>query len=209
MSLRLRCTALALLAVTVGCPADDTTLPDGGATDLRVEWTGQPATLPDQVSSEATLERAVFRPHDLRVVGDAGPIRLDRQTLEWARGINPAPDVVAGAPPGLYSRLLFDLEGDDGSYGYELIGTARVNSTTRPFTIRDRGELSLSVEFSIMLPAGAAERIPVRVELDKLVEAVDFSQAPVVDGRYLVEDATQLSAVRAKLREAFSVHSAP
>jgi hypothetical protein len=165
------------------------------------------------VASEATLERAVFRTHDLRVVGDAGPIELDRKSLEWARGIVPAPDIPAGAPTGLYSRLLFELEGDDDGggeeYAYELVGTARVGATTRPFTIRDAGEVELSLEFSIMLRAGEAARIPVRVELDKLVEAVDFAQVPVIDGRFLVESGAQLAAVRDKAREAFSIQGEP
>jgi hypothetical protein len=211
MSLRLRIASLALLAAAAGCPADDTTTPDAGGTELRVEWTGQPQSLPAAVSSDATLDRAVLQTHDLRAVGDAGPIDLDRETLEWARGIAPTPDVVEGAPPGLYSRLLFELEGDDDTegYAYELVGTVRVGSTTRPFTIRDRNDLSLSIDFSIMLRAGAGARVPVRVELDKLVEAVDFTQVPVVDGRYLVEDGAQLSAVRDRLRGAFGVHGEP
>jgi hypothetical protein len=215
MSPRHRIALLALLgAAATGCPGEPPGPPDAdaGATGLRVEWAGRPEVLPAQVSSEVTLDRAVFRTHELRVVGDAGPIGLDRETLEWARGIVPAPDVPAGAPTGLYSRLLFELEGDDDGgeeYAYELVGTARVGSTMRPFTIRDAGELEVMLEFSIMLRAGEGARIPVRVELDKLVEAVDFAQAPVDDGRFLVEGGAQLAAVRAKLREAFGVHGEP
>jgi hypothetical protein len=212
MSLCRRIAVLALLGAATGCPADPGPPdPDAGGTGLRVEWAGRPEVLPAQLSPEVTLERAVFRPHELRVVGDAGPIGLGRKTLEWARGIVPAPDVPAGAPTGLYSRLLFELEGgeDGAEYAYELVGTARVGSTTRPFTIRDRGELGVSLEFSIMLRAGEDARIPVRVELDKLVEAVDFAQAPVDDGRFLVETGTPLAAVRAALRDAFGVHGEP
>ena len=209
MSLRLRFAALALLAAASGCPADDTIAPDGGSTELRIEWTGQPASIPGEVSTTATLERAVFRLDDPRVVGDAGSMELDRETLEWARGIVPAPDVLAGAAPGLYSRLLFEVKGDDDEYSYELIGTARVGSTTRPFTIRDRDDLSVSLEFSILLRAGDTARLPVRIDLDRLVEAVDFAQAPVEDGRFLVEDGLQLDAVRAVLRGAFALQGEP
>lgn len=217
MSLPLRFAVLALLgAAAAGCPGDPGTGPDaadGGTTELRIEWIGLPASLPGAVSSTATLERAKFRPDDLRVVGDAGPIELDRETLEWASGIVPTPDVPAGAPPGLYSRLLFELEGDDDGggdeYAYELVGTARVGSTTRPFTIRDRGELELSLDFSIMLRAGSGARIPVRVDLGKLVEAVDFAQVPVVDGQFLVEDGPPLAAVRAVVRDAFGIQGGP
>ena len=216
MSPPLRFAVLALLgAAAAGCPGDPTAgpdAPDGGTTELRIEWAGRPEALPAAVASTATLERAVFRLDDLRVVGDAGPIDLDHETLAWSSGIVPTPDVPAGAPPGLYSRLLFKLDGDDdGSdeYAYELVGTARVGTTTRPFTIRDRGELSVSLEFSIMLPAGATARIPVLVELDKLVEAVDFAQAPIDDGQFLVEGGPALDAVRAKLREAFVIRGEP
>jgi len=67
----------------------------------------------------------------------------------------------------------------------------------------------VSLEFSIMLPAGATARIPVLVELDKLVEAVDFAQAPIDDGQFLVEGGPPLDAVRAKLREAFAIRGEP
>jgi hypothetical protein len=205
-----RIAAAALLAATAGCPADDTALPDGGGTDggteLRVEWTGRPAALPAALSSDLTLERAMLRTEDLRVVGDASTLELRREELEWERDAAPAPDVVAGAPPGLYSRLLFEVEGEGDEYSYELSGMVRVGTTTRPFLIRDREELAISLDFSIMLKAGASARIPVRVELDKLVEAVDFAQVPVQGGTYLVEDGAQLASVRDKLRQAFSVH---
>ena len=212
MSLRLRFAALAVLGLAAGCPTDDIGLPDGGgSTQLRVEWTGQPATLPSPLTNAITLERAVFYPQDLRVVGDAGPISFDRRSLEWARDVSPTADVVPGAPPGLYSRLLFDLEGGktDTPYAYELTGTARVGTTTRPFTIRDPGDLEISIELSTMLRAGETARIPIRADLDKLVEVVDFALADVEDGQFLVEDGVQLAAVRDKLREAFAVHGEP
>lgn len=211
MRTRLRIALIAVVAMAAtGCPADDTTTPpDGtGGGALSVTWESQPGVIPSEPSSDATIERVVFLQNGLRVVGDAGTFDLDRDELEWSRGIVPTALPVADAAPGLYSRLLFDLDGDegDGDYAYEITGTVKVSTAFQPFTIRDTEDLALSLDFSIMLPVGGSATIPVRIAIDKIVEAVDFAQVPMEDGRYLVEsDSPQISAVRAAVSAAFSV----
>lgn len=213
------CLRIALTAVVVtaaaGCPGDvppDPMPPDGGplpGTGLTITWASQPATLPGQPSADVMIERAVFRQDDLRLVGDAGPVTLDRDRLEWAAGTSPAALPVTGAAPGLYSRLLFELEGDeegDDEYAYEITGQVKVNGDFEPFTIRDTGELAMSLDFSIMFPAGGSATIPVRIDLDDIVGAVDFSSVPFQNGRYLVENGnSQLSDVRSAVRGAIVV----
>jgi hypothetical protein len=114
-----------------------------------------------------------------------------------------------GASPGLYSRLRFKLEGKDEEeekeYAYEITGQADVSGTVRPFTIRDTDEISFSLDFSILLMAGKRATIPVRVEIDKLIQAADFASAPIVDGTCVVENS---SAVRDAARTAFGVQLA-
>jgi hypothetical protein len=209
-----RIALLAALAVAAaGCPVERPPVPpvdSGGGNGLIITWESRPRVIPSEPSSDATIERASFRQDDLRLVGDAGTIKLDRDELEWARGITPTALPVAGAVPGLYSRLLFELEGDDDvgreEYAYEITGTVKVNDSFEPFTIRDTGELTMTLDFSVMLPVGGDATIPVRVEIDKIVDAVDFAQVGKQDGRYLVENGSpQLAAVRAAVRAAFRV----
>jgi hypothetical protein len=215
----LRIALLAALAVAAaGCPIERPPVPPvdsgGGGNGLVITWESRPGVIPSEPSSDATIERVSFQQDDLRLVGDAGTIQLDRDELEWARGITPTALPVTGAVPGLYSRLLFELGGDDEpgneEYAYEITGTVKVNASFEPFTIRDTGELTMTLDFSVMLPIGGDATIPVRIELDKIVDAVDFSQVPKQDGRYLVENGSpQLSAVRTAVRAAFGVSDHP
>lgn len=199
----------ALVVAAAGCSVGDNPLPDGGDKGLSIQWISRPGVIPSEPSSDMTIDHVVFHQDDLRVVGDAGPIDLDRDELEWSRGITPTALPVMGALPGLYSRLLFELDGSDGSevsYAYEITGTVKVNDTFQPFTIRDTSGLGISLEFSIMLPAGGSATIPVRIELDKIVGVVNFSQVSKQDGRYLVDNASsQISSVRAAVRAAFGI----
>lgn len=197
-------------AMTLGaCHVSDEPTPDGSGSGLSILWSARPEPIPSEPSSDRTIERAIFHLDDPRLVGDAGSIDLDLEKLEWSRGIVPAALPVAGALPGLYSRFLFELEGGvegGGTYGYEITGTVKINDSFQPFTIRDAAELGLSLDLSIMLPAGGSATIPVRVNLDKIVGAVNFAQVPKDDGRYLVDSSSpQISAVRAAVRDAFSV----
>ncbi len=118
------------------------------------------APIPSEPSSNVTIDRVVIRQDDLRVVGDAGSLDLDRDRLEWSRGIVPTELPVMGALPGLYSRLLFELNGneDGDEYAYEITGTVKIGNAFQPFTIRDTADLSLSLELAVTLPAGAAPR---------------------------------------------------
>jgi hypothetical protein len=194
-----------------GCQADDTTTPPDSGGGLSIEWNSRPTTIPSQPSSDVTIDRVVLRLDDLRVVGDAGIFPVDREWLEWSRGIVPTPAPVMGALPGLYSRLLFELDGDtdDGEikYAYEIIGTVKVTDSFRPFTIRDTSDLNLSFDFSIMLPAGDSAVIPVRVEIDKIVNVVNFGSVPMQDGRYLLDgSSSQISTVRDAVKDAISIN---
>lgn len=211
-SIRIAIVAAVAIAAT-GCKVGDTgTPPDGGGGGgLSVVWNGQPTTIPSEPSSDMTIDRAVFHLDGLRVVGDAGTFPLDRDKLEWSRGIVPTAVLVTGASPGLYSRLLFGLEGDteDGKtqYAYEITGTVKVNGSFQPFTVHDTAELNVMLDFSIMLPAGGIATIPVRLEIDKMVSIVNFSSVPMQDGRYLVESTSpQISAVRAAVKSAVGIH---
>ncbi|MDQ3364061.1 MAG: hypothetical protein M3680_01340 [Myxococcota bacterium] len=206
---------LAVLALLAGssltaCPGDDGVTPDArDASDgagLAITWESRPDTIPGDASSNDTIDSAVFRLENIRVVGDAGPIAVGALTVQWAAGIVPGPVAVDQAPPGLYSRLLFDLAPGPAGFAYEITGTVEVDGASRPFTIRDRAARPISLDYSITLRPGGEATIPVRVESDRLAKAVDFEELPFINGRYLVEDDATLAAVRAELASSLGVH---
>jgi hypothetical protein len=208
----LRLAIATVLGMAVGgCPAEPTPPgPDGGGGDggLSIVWESRPSPIPSEPSSDIAIERASFLLEGLRVVSDGGSLELELKRLAWSRDGAPGPVPVKGASPGIYSRLLFELEGeeDDQAYAYEITGTVKINGTVYPFTIRDLADINLAVEFSFELRADDVASIPVRVEIDKLVEAVRFETLTREDGRYVVDEGAPLEAVRAQLKKSFSVH---
>lgn len=214
MRASLRFAIVAVLGMAAAaCPGTppDPPLPDGsgGEGGLFIEWQSRPEVIPGPVSAGVTIEHADFRLDDLRVISDSTPIDLDLEELSWSRDAVPGTLAVMGASPGLYSRLRFKLEGKDEEeekeYAYEITGQADVSGTVRPFTIRDTGEVSITLDFSLLLTAGERATIPVRVEIDKLIQAADFASAPIVDGTCVVENS---SAVRDVARTSFGVQLA-
>ena len=195
-----------------GCDAhlfgggDDEPPPDGTKpSGLTIEWESRPETIPGQSSSGIRIEAAVFRLANLRVVGDAGPLALGELALEWSTDRSPTDLILADAPSGLYSRCLFDLV-SPGDFAYEVTGTVDEDEQATPFTIRDRETASISIDYSIMLAAGGEATVPITVEIDELVNAVDFTQVPKQAGQLIIEDGSpQLARVRLELARAFSV----
>jgi hypothetical protein len=207
-----RLALLATIAAAAGCPGTDppTPDPDGGVggDGLRLVWVGQPAALPGATPGGAVLERAAFHLSDLRVVGDAGTLELERERLEWSREATPPPDAPSGAPAGMYSRLRFDLEGDDDEPSYELAGAVTVAGVTRPYVIRDGEKLAISIDLQVALAPGGRAQIGVQVAHGRIVDAVNFAQVPILGGAYVVDkSSSQIGAVRAAARAAFAIAS--
>ena len=207
--------ALGLLTVTLvaGCPADDVGGPDA-ATSAGVElrWVTRPATVPGTVDSDLDLTSATLHLRNLRLVGDAGAgdprTTLANVDLIWRAGAAPSPVAFPDAPPGLYARLLSDLDRGAAPFAFELTGTVATDDDERePFAIRDTAPLAIDADFAIDAAPGVRTAIVVRVELDAVVEGLDFEAAPVVDGVRLIGPGDpQLTAVRDKLDDAIGVH---
>ena len=206
---------VAIATAASGCEIGDTyTPPDdaggsgSGGGGLRIEWNSNPLAIPGDLSPDLTIQRAVFLQDALRLVGEAGEFALDRDKLEWSGGVVPAPLPVTGALPGLYSRLLFELDGDDedNEYAYEIAGTVKINAEARPFTIRDTSDVAFMLNFSITLTAGETTTIPVRVEIDRSVNAVNFQSLNWDGMRYVIENGNlQIPAVRTAVGGAISI----
>jgi hypothetical protein len=206
---RLAIAALLGMGLTA-CPAEPPVPPpDGGGGEeggLSIVWEGRPPALPAEVSGDLTIDRVTFRLDDLRVVGDGGSIDIDLKDLAWSSAGAPGPVPVLDASPGRYSRLAFELDGDDEgelAYAFEIEGKVKVNNVTSPFTIHDTSDLALSLECTIELEVGKPAQLRVRVDLGKLAEVVDFGSLTPTNGRYVVEDGSELDKVRDEAKKAF------
>ncbi len=203
----------ASLCLLGGCPTT-TTDPDASVTidvpasgQLRVAWLARPDPIPGPSSSNATIERAVFRTRDLRLIGDVTPAPLPRLALDWAGGVSPAQSAFPDAQLGTYSRLLFSLDPGSDGFAYEISGQVEVEGVRFPYVIRDPQPASIALEFVVTLAPGGTAVIPVRVEIDTLINRVDFQKVTPIDGQLIVDAASsQLAAVRDELDDAFGVH---
>lgn len=207
--------ALGLLTVTLvaGCPADDVGGPDAATSSgVELRWVTRPTTVPGAVDPELDLTSATLHLRNLRLVGDAGAgdprTTMATVDLSWSAGAAPAPAGFPDAPPGLYARLLCDLDRGAAPFAFELTGTVVTDDDQRePFAIRDTAPLAIDADFSIDAAPGVRTAIVVRVELDAVVEGLDFDAAPVIEGvRVIGPGDPQLTAVRDKLDDALGVH---
>lgn len=153
------------------------------ATGLVVTLTADPA-LPGMVRSDVVVTRALFRVKTLEVVGDAGSggtMQADLE-LDWSAATQPLPVQFPFAPPGLYSQVTLDIDGDVAEPSYEITGMAMVGGAMAPFAIIDTGRLEVDVRnFDVTLPPNGMATLPVRLDLRDALE-LDFDQLDNVGG---------------------------
>jgi len=212
---------IVLLVGLAGCPgpapSDDAPVdmaPPQSAT-LHVTWNPRPDVLPGDVNSSISVDRVTFGIDSLRVVGDAGPgdprTSIDHLKLEWDSSDKPDAITFDNAPPGLYSRMewLLDtrnlLREDDPIYVFEIVGDVDISGSDEKFRLRETAQLPISFDIQAdLLPPNDAT-IDVRVDVERIVTAVDFESLPKVDGERLLDHGDpQMPAIRAKVVEAFS-----
>ncbi|MEZ4400685.1 MAG: hypothetical protein R3B06_11735 [Kofleriaceae bacterium] len=202
---------LTLLALLAGCPGDDQGGPDAMAgSGLVVSWLPTPAAVPGPVDDKLALTSARFALRSFRVIGDAGAgdprTTVDTALVRWDAGVAPMPIGLAAAPPGLYARMAWELDGGAG-LAYELTGTVEQDDVATPFAIRDAEALPVSLDLAVTAEPGVVTTIVIRVELDAIVDAVDFEAVPLVGGvRVLAAGDPQLPRVRTEVAKAFGFH---
>jgi hypothetical protein len=188
--------------------------PDGdgsaGAAGLHVAFTSDPTPFPAQIEDGFTLELAVFKFDNLKVIGDAGP--GDPRTtatgfqVKWDSQSSPAPIDFSDAPTGLYSKVSFQIDGHLIDDSYLLKGHVTVNGTSYPFEIDDRNALSLSLDCSRMLAAGGTDTIAVKFAFHDALQSVDWTTARMDDGQLeLSTTDAQMAAFRAALTAGISI----
>lgn len=150
---------------------------------LIVTITADPV-LPGMVRSDVVVTRALFRVKTLEVVGDAGSGGTTQADVEldWSATMQPLPFSFPFAPPGLYSQVTLDIDGDVAEPSYEITGMAMVGGAMAPFAIVDTARLEVDVRnFDATLPPNGMATLPVRLDLRDALE-LDFDQLDNVGG---------------------------
>jgi hypothetical protein len=220
----MRWVSVLLVTLLAGCPGPAPSSDAGADTppqsaSLHVTWNPRPAAIPGAATSEITITDAEFGVESLRVVGDAGPgdprTFVQNLDLNWDSDDKPAPLVFANAPPGLYSRMEWLLATSnqlraDTVYAFEIEGEVEIDDNTEKFRIRESAQLPIAFEVQADLTPPSDATVAVRVDVIKIVTAVNYRALPRVDGELLLAPGdAQMPTVRQKVVEAFSKEDSP
>ncbi len=196
-----------------GVPTSDAASSSDGAASLdaqpqqsglAVTWTAQP-TIPGPFATSVTISTVKLKIARLEVIGDTGSgtgtTTMDYEA-NWSMNGTPIPIAFFFAQPGLYSAVSMQIDGKVVDPSYEITGTALINATTEPFKITDTMMLAVDVTgYSVALTPGASEDVPLRVDLQPVINAIDFSMLPVVGGvRTMNQSTPGIAAVRTALQ---------
>jgi hypothetical protein len=176
-----------------------------------VEWRAKPA-LPGQVTDRITVTDVTFQLDHLQVLGDNTTVTdtrtiHSRYLLGWSGTGKPAQEQFPDAPIGLYSKISFLMtNGNLGENTYEIHGTWRdPTNVIKPFEIRDRALVVVSLDCSATLPVGGSANLAIRVDLSNALNGIDFTMLENEDGGLELKDGPQLIDFRTRLRDAFKL----
>ena len=205
---------LAFVLVAAAACGDHGSAPgvDGAVTGnpgMAILWRTQ-GELPGVVTPTITVTSAAFKVHDLRVIGDAGGgdsrTTPDHVNVAWTAAGAPSPVLFPDAPTGLYSKVLFELDGKILDSSYDLTGTVVVAGQNKPFAIRDLDEIQIAQTISAELVPGGHTDVVLVLDLEPALATIDFTALPQDDDTLLLDDSsTQMPPFRAALRTAFTV----
>jgi len=180
--------------------SDAATNADALSPGLTVTWTAQPP-IPGPFEGDVLVTSVKVELARLEVIGDAGSTDDTTQRdfdITWSATQSPSPIAFFSAQPGLYSKVSLAIDGDVVAPSYEILGTVMIGGTTEPFKISDTAALQVDIDnYDISLMAGRAITVPIRLDLDDAVDAVDFALLPKVGGVRTMDQTTPgIQAVR-------------
>jgi hypothetical protein len=200
-------TGIAALAVCTGCgvggisggSADgapgSTDGGDGGNPDsgVTVEFdvlgpNGQPADGGPLDFEEFSITQLTMQLHSLQLIGDTAPsgnLVYDSRAVQFPNGSSPRVSFI-DAPPGIYSRLTFDIERSwadealpDGFEGVRLavrvLGEAHLATKDRAFEYIDDQVASIELGFDEEVQAGIPGIVSVELNLPEWFDGVDWA----------------------------------
>jgi hypothetical protein len=164
-------------------------LPDSGVT---VEFdvlgpNGQPADGGPLDFEEFSITQLTFQLHSLQLIGDTAPsgdLVYDSRAVQFPNGAS-AWVGFADAPPGIYSRLTFDVERSwadetlpDGFEGVRLavrvLGQAHLANKDREFEYVDDQITSIELDFDEEVVTGIPGIVSVELDLSEWFDSVDW-----------------------------------
>lgn len=172
---------------------------------LIVSWADQPA-IPGPFATDVMITSVRFRIARIEVIGDVGSTVDTTQTnldVVWSQTTSPFSIQFPFAPPGLYSQVSLQIDGNVVAPSYEILGTVIISGTTEPFKITDTAVLRADIDgYEIALMAGSSMIVPIRADLRDAIGAVVFAMLPAPGGvRTMDQTTTGIDAVRTKLED--------
>lgn len=189
-----------------GCPGPSDPSPDGPINNdlgVHLAWkTQHPTIVPGPAKGSVNITSATFNLSNMRLVGDAGPgdsrTQLSQLSLAWSEGVAPMSHAFVDAPPGIYSRVVFELEPEAG-VAFEITGTTKIQNVDTPFRIVDGANMNnISVGHKrATLPPGGKVDMAVRLDFEEVVNKIDLNVLELVEGVLLLdENDAQIDEVR-------------
>jgi hypothetical protein len=161
----------------------------------------------DRNGYKFNLDEAEMELRNLRLVADSVADGDERTTMPvlaglWMETMPQVPALYPDAPPGLYSRIRGTVA------AFEVEGEVEVDGTFYDLEV-ETGGLSVPFELAINynLEPGSPLLLEVEIDLQKVMDEVEYDLLPIVDGEILIEnDATQaMDKIEEKLGQAFEV----
>ncbi len=172
---------------------------------LLVTWKASPA-LPGPLKTDLTVTSATFNISRLQVIGDSGQPKTSAFPIVWSAETFGDPPTIgfSSAPGGLYSQVTIEMQ-QVGMASYDIRGTVKVGSTTKPFHIRDTAEVTIDITgYNVAFSPGSDAILPIKVDLRPPIESVDFAIVQDMNGTLEMGPTDpQMSELRDKLDDAF------
>lgn len=208
--------ALALLtALFAACGDGDARSPDASTGDggaggsdggdglsaLELEWWTDPQLNDDPEGPlDLVVTHAKFTLEDIRVAGDAATLTRGSAELDFSRDDSPTVRF-APADPGFYASVIGRIA------AYQVRGTIDWQGQTREFRIDDEPgqEPTFAVQLQdVEVLPGETTVVPLEIELDRVVEEIDWSMVEIEDGAFQIDrESDVIGEVREELAEAF------
>lgn len=203
------------------CPGQDPTSPDStttldsnqdgnGASQLRLEWTTNPA-IQKTTPSGHRLDDIRFRMENVTAKVDVDPFdpNLTREELKlhWTSEAEPEALVFSDPPAGRYTSIVLKLDEGEGEDAFELRGVTNAGDT---FELEDKATVPISMTCDFVLLPRESKTLIVTIDLSPAIDAVDIEQLEPgegVDHHLDDDDVVVLTQLRTALQSAFSVRT--
>jgi len=146
-------------------------------------------------TADVEITKVTIGATTIRAIGDAAPgdVRTtrDKYQFEWRDNLSPIPLIFTSAPPGLYSRVDFQVNDSAVSAdAINIIGHARRGGMLLPFEIdNNNSEIPIDVGINTVLAPREVAMTTIELDVADLVDDIDWTTVTVTgDGRLYITD---------------------